>query len=153
MKMKMKMKNNNSITQLKLIQEDTFLTQKEKDIIVGTILGDGHIYSNKISLVNNKFQLNYGYANKTYAEFVFEGLKRLITKTEPSVSKSLDSRYNNKERIAYRFTTKILESLIPFGRLFLEPYFSNIKNKYYYLKVLPDLETLYELITPRALAY
>jgi len=150
--MKMKMKNNNSITQLKLIQKDTFLTQKEKDIIVGTILGDGHIYSNKISLVNNKFQLRYDYANKTYSEFVFEGLKRLITNTLPYINNRFDSRYN-KERISYSFTTKILESLIPFGRLFLKPYFSNIKNKYYNLKVLPDFETLYELITPRALAY
>jgi hypothetical protein len=35
-----KMKNNNSTLQLNLINKDNCLSQKEKDIIVGTIFGD-----------------------------------------------------------------------------------------------------------------
>ena len=138
---------NNEILNLLEIKNDKNLTQTEKDIIVGTILGDGHIRkdSNRKSL-----NLNYGYSNKSYAEFVLQQLKRLSNYSIPKLSKSLDIRYN-KERLAYRFALLSHPSLIPFGNLFLKPYDKN--GKYSYIKVLPSFEILFELISPQALAY
>lgn len=124
---------------------DNNLTQTEKDIIVGTILGDGHIKK-----INNSVRLTYGYANNTYAEFVLQHLKRLSNYAKPRVSKSLDLRYN-KERIAYRFTLVNNPSLIIFGNLFLKPFEKN--GKISYLKVVPGFDILCDLISPRALAF
>jgi hypothetical protein len=49
----MNMKNNNLKLQLELIKTDTVLSQEEKDIIVGTTLGDGHINSKNKFLGEN----------------------------------------------------------------------------------------------------
>ena len=76
--MKTKIQNKESNLQLENIKNDIFLSQKEKDIIVGTILGDAHIKStNKLLDENFYCALSYGYANKNYAEFVFKNLTML----------------------------------------------------------------------------
>lgn len=142
------MTTNDSNTQLKLIQSNTLLSQKEKDIIVGTILGDANLKSNKY---RNSVSLKYGYGNKIYAEFVLDGLKRLSNYLVPNSYKGFDYRYN-KERTSYTFYINTNPSFTPFGSLFLKPCLIG-EGKYKFIKVLPDLDTLYELITPRALAY
>lgn len=138
---------NNEISNLLDIKNDKNLTQTEKDIIVGTILGDGHIRKVKNS---HSLTLSYGSNNKTYAEFIFQKLKRLSNYSMPKLSKSLDLRYN-KERLAYSFGLLVNPSLIPFGNLFLKPY--EKKGKISYMKILPSFEILFDLISPQALAY
>ena len=53
---------------------DKNLSQKEKDTIVGTTLGDSHI---RWSLNKKTVSLSYGYAKKFYAIYVLENLKNL----------------------------------------------------------------------------
>jgi len=123
------------------------LTQKQKDIIIGTTLGDNHIRQN---LSKSLVSLSYGYANKIYSHFLFKNLKSLSKQLSPKENKNLDSRYN-KIRYSYTFSLKSLSSLIPFADLFTKLIIKN--NKQSYLKIMPSYNTLYKLLTPRALAF
>jgi len=145
------MKNNNK-SDLSNIQNDSFLTQTEKDIIVGTILGDASLVTRK--LVNNSIsvKVSYGYANEEYAKFVLGKLNNLCYLDLPSLCENFDKRYN-KKRISYVFATRVHSSLTFFAKLFLKPYFNEKKSKYLNHKVIPDQETLLNLITPRSLAF
>ena len=125
------MKNNEILNLLEIKNAKNF-SQTEKDIIVGTILGDGHI---RKDINSDSLNLSYGYSNKIYADFVLQQLKKLSNYSMPKLSKSLDIRYN-KERLAYRFSLLTHPSLIPFGNLFLKPYDKN--GKFSYIKVLPS---------------
>lgn len=143
----------NNQSRINLILRDANLTPKEKDIIVGTILGDASIVNRiKSSTLEKNSGLKYNYGNKTYADFVFEGLKNIINRKSPYISIRTDPRYN-KDRISYSFDTFTLPFLTPYAKLFLKPYFLENKGRYYNRKVLPDFDYLFELITPRALAY
>jgi hypothetical protein len=123
------------------------MSQQEKDIIVGTTLGDNHIRrQSTTSLVS----LLYGYANKIYSSFVFSFLKNLTKQISPTEYKNLDSRYN-KIRYSYIFRLTSSSYLIPFANLFTK---LKIKNgKQTFIKVIPSYITLYKLLTPRALAF
>jgi LAGLIDADG DNA endonuclease family len=153
------MKNNNNsdltliaLEGLKQIKNDNLLTQTEKDIIVGTILGDGYLAVSKLVNNNISVSLKYGYANEEYANFVLGKLKNLCNYNIPSISENLDKRYN-KTRVSYRFATRVHPSLNYFANLFLKPYFDETKCKYFFHKVIPDQDTLLNLITPRSLAF
>jgi hypothetical protein len=50
---------NNKFSTLLFKNKDNNLTQIEIDILVGTILGDGHIIINK----NRQLSFSYGYSN------------------------------------------------------------------------------------------
>lgn len=126
---------------------DKNLSQKEKDTIVGTTLGDSHI---RWSLNKKTVSLSYGYAKKFYAIYVLENLKNLSNYISPTENQNLDKRYK-KIRYSYTFSLRSLSSLIVFAKLFTKPIVKNDKESF--IKVLPSYKILFELITPRALAF
>jgi hypothetical protein len=132
------------------INQDIELTQAEIDIIIGTILGDGHIKYSNLKL--SKAQVKYGYGNKTYAEFVFLQLNRLIKKYEISETNNLDSRYN-KFNSCFYFSTFALDSLKKYADLFLKFINQDDTKNPFYLKILPGYEVLFQLLSTRALAF
>lgn len=74
------------------------LTKLERQIIVGSLLGDG--YMRIISGRSNAFlEVNHSIKAKAYVDYKFESLKRLC-------ESSPKERLTNEGRIAYRFFTK-----------------------------------------------
>lgn len=147
--------NNNSdfnLINLKNIQNDSLLTQIEKDIIVGTILGDGSLLVRNLVRGGISVSLSYCYANEEYAKFVIGTLKNLCNLDIPNKYEGFDKRYN-KKRVSYSFYIGVHPSLTYFANLFIKSYFDEKKCKYLNLKVLPDQDTLLNLITPRSLAF
>ena len=74
------------------------LTQLQRSIIIGTILGDGYlrIVSGK---KNALLEINHSHSQKEYVDWKFKELESLC-KSEPKARKS------NGTRIAYRFNTR-----------------------------------------------
>lgn len=126
---------------------DKELSQEEKDIIVGTTLGDSHIRRYSLtSLVS----LSFGYANQIYANFVLANLKNLCNYIVPREYQNFDLRYK-KVRFSYVFSVRGMPSLIPFANLFTKLIIKNGKQSF--LKIIPGYNVIYELLTPRALAF
>jgi hypothetical protein len=126
---------------------DKELRQEEKDVIVGTTLGDNHIRRHSlISLVS----LSFGYANKIYANFVLANLKNLCDSIVPKEYQNFDIRYK-KIRFSYVFSVRRMAALIPFANLFTKSIIKNGKQSF--LKIIPSYNVMYELLTPRALAF
>lgn len=79
------------------------LIQKQKSLIIGTILGDG--YLRIIPKRKNAFlEINHSAAQKDYVDWKYEIL-RSIVKSEPKL------RNGNGNRIAYRFYTRCLPEI------------------------------------------
>jgi hypothetical protein len=79
------------------------LTQTQKSIIIGTILGDG--YLRVIKKRKNAFlEINHSYKQKEYVDWKFNQLKNIV-KSPPK------PRAGKQNRIAYRFFTKQLPIL------------------------------------------
>jgi len=84
---------------------------------------------------------------------VFLQLKRLIKKKDSiSETKTLDSRYN-KINFSYYLKTTLLYSLQKYADLFLKTIPSDDPNKISYVKILPEYHVVYQLLSPRALAF
>ena len=132
---------------LNLLDKNSNLTQIEKDVTVGTILGDGHIRSN-IDLL--KASLSYTYSKLDYASYVLNKLQNLSNYNEVKKYENLDTRYN-KIRTSFGFNTLSFSSLALFAKLFLNKI--DINGKVSFVKILPSYEVLLELITPQALAF
>jgi hypothetical protein len=82
------------------------LTQTQKSIIIGTILGDG--YLRVIKKRKNAFlEINHSYKQKEYVDWKFNQLKNIV-KSSPK------PRAGKQNRIAYRFFTKQLPILTDF---------------------------------------
>lgn len=74
------------------------LTQLQKSIIIGTVLGDG--YLRIVPKRKNAFlEINHTFKQKEYVDWKYEMLKSLC-KSGPVIRKG------NGKRIAYRFTTR-----------------------------------------------
>ena len=86
------------------------LTQLEKSIIVGSLLGDGYL-----RIVPGRFnallEINHTIHQKDYVDWKYEMLKS-ICKSGPV------SRQGNGNRIAYRFNTRQHPELTEFHKLF-----------------------------------
>ena len=96
------------------------LTQYQKSLIIGTILGDG--YLRIIPGRNNAFlEVNHAFSQKQYVDWKFEKLQN-ICNSGPRIRKG------NGSRIAYRFYTKQYPELTKFYNNFY-------KNGY---KIVPD---------------
>ena len=96
------------------------LTQFQKSLIIGTILGDG--YLRMIPGRKNAFlELNHSFSQKQYVDWKFEKLQNIC------VSKP-KTRKGNGNRIAYRFYTKQHPELTKIFRTFYK------KGK----KIVPD---------------
>ncbi len=96
------------------------LTQYQKSLIIGTILGDG--YLRIIPGRNNAFlEINHSFSQKQYVDWKFEKLQNICI-SRPKIRKG------NGNRIAYRFYTKQYPDLTKFYNNFY-------KNGY---KIVPD---------------
>ena len=93
------------------------LTEEQKSILVGTLLGDGTMRKKK----NAHLEINHCYAQKVLVDWVFSKFSKLVT-TPPKWRKG------NGKREAYRFATRKLPILTPFYNQF----YRNGK------KVIPD---------------
>ena len=82
------------------------LTQLQKSLIIGTILGDG--YLRIIPGRNNAFlEINHSFSQKQYVDWKFEQLKNICV-SRPRIRKGRGNR------IAYRFYTKQCSELTEF---------------------------------------
>lgn len=79
------------------------LTEEQKSILVGCLLGDGTMRKKK----NAHLEINHCYAQKALVDWIFSKFKDLVI-TEPKWRKG------NGAREAYRFATRSLPTLTPF---------------------------------------
>ena len=93
------------------------LTERQKAIIVGCLLGDGAMRCKTNALL----EVNHSIKQNEYVEWKFGELRELVS-TKPH------KRFGNAGRIAYRFTTKSL------------PQLTEIYKKFYSAgkKIIPD---------------
>lgn len=85
------------------------LTEKQKEIIVGSLLGDGTMRIKTNALL----EINHNFGQKELVDWMYSSLKQFVG-TGPKVRKG------NGKRIAYRFTTKSLPIFTSFyNRFFL----------------------------------
>ncbi len=73
------------------------LTEEQKDILLGVLLGDGAMRKKTQALL----EINHSIKQKEYVDWLYQKFKNYVG-TEPKIRKS------NGNRIAYRFTTKSL---------------------------------------------
>lgn len=86
------------------------LTQLQRSIIIGSLLGDG--YLRIVPRRKNAFlEINHSYSQKEYVDWTFEMLKS-ICKSGPKM------RNGNGGRIAYRFTTRQMPDITELFRMF-----------------------------------
>ena len=83
------------------------LTEEQKSILIGTLLGDGTMRKKK----NAHLEINHSYTQKVLVDWIFSKFRTLVT-TPPKWRKG------NGNRQAYRFATQKLPSLTPFYNLF-----------------------------------
>lgn len=102
------------------------LSEEQRGLIVGTLLGDGAMRCKKNALL----EINHSGAQKTYVDWKYSVLRDLV-RTPPKL------RNGNGTRQAYRFTTRSLPELTPY---FLAFYGGGRKT-------IPDIE-----LDPLALA-
>lgn len=102
------------------------LTQEQRSLITGTLLGDGAMRCKTNALL----EINHCAAQKAYVDWKY-GILRDLVRTPPRV------RAGNGKRLAYRFTTLSLPALMPFYSAFYDGA----------RKMVPEL-----ILTPLALA-
>ena len=83
------------------------LTEEQKSILIGTLLGDGSMRKKK----NAHLEINHSFAQKALVDWIFSKFNSLVT-TLPKWRKG------NGSREAYRFATQKLPVLTPFYDLF-----------------------------------
>jgi len=86
------------------------LTQLQKSVIIGTILGDGYVRIIP-KRKNALLEINHSIKEKKYVEWKYSVLRNLV-KSPPKLRKM------NGDRVAYRFYTKQLPELTKLYRLF-----------------------------------
>ena len=86
------------------------LTQTQRSIIIGTLLGDGYLRIVP-GRKNALLEINHSFSQKEYVDWKYEALKSLC-KSSPVVRKG------NGTRIAYRFTTRQHSELSELKTLF-----------------------------------
>src|SRR3989344_381961 len=79
------------------------LTEEQKSILIGTLLGDGYMRKKK----NAHLEINHCYAQKALVDWIYGKFKDLVL-TPPKW------RRGNGKRQAYRFFTRSLPVLTPF---------------------------------------
>jgi hypothetical protein len=122
------------------------LTQVQKDIIVGTTLGDASIISNPLG-TNASMAFEQGDVHKDYLYHLHSELKSLSNYTQPLKLVQVDKRYN-KENISHKFVLLSSTILQLYALLFLQR--TDIGN---FIKIIPEFNVMYSLLTPRTLAY
>jgi len=85
------------------------LTEMQRSIIIGSLLGDGTMRCRANALL----EVNHCLAQKVYVDWKYQQLATLVL-TPPKARKS------NGTRVAYRFTTRSLPELTPYYRWFYQ---------------------------------
>lgn len=83
------------------------LTEEQKEILVGTLLGDGAMRKKMHALL----EINHLYNQKAYVDWLYQKFKYFVG-TQPKIRKT------NGNRIAYRFTTRSLPQFTKYYDLF-----------------------------------
>lgn len=117
------------------------LSEETKEILVGILLGDAHI-ERRSSTGNSRLKYaQTAVAHKEYFNRVLKIFKSFCTSGYKPQSKLIFNKITNKSYSAISFTTMQL------------PCFNEFSNLFYVLnvKIVPD--NIYELLTPRGLAF
>jgi len=123
--------------------ESYSLNQEQKDVIVGSLLGDGNLQSFTKGKTWRYRALQQAH-HKEYIEYKYKVLQPLCG-TGLLYSEVLDKR-SNKYACRYYFNTKVNPCLKHYGNLF---YFFNPETGRF-VKRIP--KTIHQILTPRALA-
>ena len=83
------------------------LTEVQREIVIGTLLGDGSMRCKTNALL----EINHSFHQRSYVEWKYRHLADLVA-TPPKV------RQGNGGRVACRFVTRSLPALTPYFRLF-----------------------------------
>lgn len=137
---------------LEKIKKDIYLTQEQKDILVGTLLGDATFvnYKNvfminaeidKLPLVSVKFEQSS--IHKDYLFSLFDKFSNISKQVEPKEYIRFDKRYD-KKNISYSFSLNKILVLNYYAHLFLVKEVNGL-----YVKKIPS--NIEELLTPCAL--
>jgi recombination protein RecA len=119
------------------------LTQVQKDLMLGTLLGDGNCQTQ--SAGNTwRYRVVHKLAHKAYLDYKYEILKDFC-QTPPKLSVVSDPR-TNLEYSRYTFQTITADEFRYYGQLFYSKQSDNSWKK----KIPSNLSTL---LTPQALAY
>ena len=86
------------------------LTQLQQSVIIGTLLGDGHLRTFK-GRKNALLEINHSFKQKDYVDWKY-GILENVSASPPK------ARNGNGKRIAYRFHSKQLPELSKFHQLF-----------------------------------
>jgi len=130
-----------TIDTLQIIR-DMPISQLQKDLIVGTILGDGGLQraQNWATL-----SLGQGTPNKEYLYYLFEHVKEFASLDAPVEYQYYDERF---KKVYFNTQFKIRgEFLVPFADLFLDHTIKTGKA----VKIVPSC--IEELLTPGALGF
>lgn len=125
--------------------EETKLTQEQKDLVVGTLLGDANLQTHSKTGKAWRYRVLHAGSQYLYLEHKYEILKDFCG-TPPKKSKVPDKR-TNKVYDRCLFNTKSNIYFTPYAKAFYM-YDSNAQK---YIKDVP--ENIDEILTPRAVAY
>jgi recombination protein RecA len=79
------------------------LSEVQRDIVIGSLLGDGAMRCRANALL----EVNHSFDQRTYVDWKYSHLRGLV-RTPPK------ARRSNGKRVAYRFVTRSLPELTPF---------------------------------------
>ena len=97
------------------------LTQVQRSIIVGSILGDGSLRRQE-GRKNALLEINHAFQSKKYVDWKYRALRTLVS-TPPK------ARKGNGKRVAYRFTTLSRPEIAEFYERFYKKGRKRIPNK------------------------
>lgn len=120
------------------------LRQEQKDLLVGTLLGDGNLQSETKGRTW-RYRALHKNEHREYLFHKYDVLKNLCN-TEPHLSEVLDTR-TNKVYKRWLFNTLVQDSLRYYGKMFYK--YDPKTNRF--IKDVPI--PIEKILTPRAIAY
>lgn len=136
------------------IKKDIFLTEEQKEILIGTILGDATFVLSSAAqrkkselILVSSIKFEQSSIHKDCLFDLFLKFKDISKQKEPKEYTRVDKRYL-KKNISYSFSLQKNEIFRSFANIFLK---KNDNMDGTYIKIIP--ENFSELLTPRALAY
>ena len=117
------------------------ILEDKKEILIGILLGDAHIVKRSSTGNSRLVYSQTAVAHRAYFEYVYNFFKELCVKDYIPQSRTMIDKRTNKVYNAISFTTMQLPCLNLYREMF---YPSNVK-------IVPD--NIYELLTPRGLAF
>lgn len=130
------------------------LTQEQKDIIIGLMLGDGHLERRKLNH-NTRLRIDHTYPKQeNYVKHLYEKFKNLTGSSPKIIIRSPDIR-TNKIYKSISFKTLNQPCLNYYHKLFYQELTTEIKKNYNlkakFVKIVPN--NIESLLTPVSLAH